>query len=304
MTAASENKRGQRRWLDPHTLSGLGSLSLIARTVVEGFLLGLHRSPRLGFSQEFAEYRAYNEGDDPRFVDWAVYGRTDRMFVRQYKGETNTRAHILIDCSASMDYASTGVSKLDVAKFIAASLVHLALRQNDAVGVLSFADDLIDVVRPSTRSGQFERLMHALDAMSVQGGTDFERSFERLAALGPKPGLVVVLSDFYLDADALLTALRPLSWQGHDIALMHLLDPAEKAPAFDKNVVVEDAETGQALEVNAEFWRTRYAAKMQNHLETTARAARRCGAEHCVVDTSEPLNQVLRQYLTLRGGRA
>ncbi len=303
MSAKTTTRETRQRWLDPATLASMGSLELVARSVVDGYLLGLHRSPRLGFSQEFAEYRAYNEGDDPRFVDWAVYGRSDRMYIRQYKGETNTRINLLVDCSASMEFGSGAVSKLTLARFLAASLGHLALRQNDSVGLMSFADDIIDVVRPSTRSGQLERLLHSLDAMTARTSTGFARSFERLASLSPKPGMVVVISDFYLDADALIKALRPLAWQGHDIALLQVLDPAERNPQFERNVLVEDVESGNTLEVDASYWRDRYPQRLSQHLEDTAQCARRSGATHCVIDTNEPLDRALREYLQVRRGR-
>src|SRR5919108_180883 len=165
-TTAPEGKLMQR-FLDPNVLAGITSLDLLARTVVDGFVAGLHRSPDFGFSQEFAEYRAYSEGDDLRHVDWNVFARTERCFLKRYRGETNSQLLILIDTSASMGYASHSVSKLDYARFVAASLCYMANGQRDAAGLIIFDEDVKNYVQPSTRQGQLFRLLHAIESAEV-----------------------------------------------------------------------------------------------------------------------------------------
>lgn len=297
MTSAAANPR---RLLDPATLSSLRSLELVAKAVVEGFVMGLHRSPRLGFSQEFAEYRAYNEGDDPRFIDWGVYGRTDRMFVRQFKGETNTRLTVMLDCSASMDFKTTAISKLDYGRYLAASIAYLALRQHDAVGTLCFADDVLSLVAPASRQGQLHTILAMLENVEVASGTNFEQPFKKFRALEFKRGVVVVISDFYSDTESLLAAIRPLAQLGQDIILFQLLDPSEKSPDFQGNVLLEDVESGQAVEVDSDYLKNTYPRKLAAHLSGIESAAHRVGADYALIDTREPLDTALKRYLRLR----
>lgn len=292
-----------RRLLDPATLSSLRSLELVAKAVVEGFVMGLHRSPRLGFSQEFAEYRSYNEGDDPRFIDWGVYGRTDRMFVRQFKGETNTRLTIMLDCSASMDFKSADISKLDYGRYLAASIAYLALRQHDAVGALCFANDVVSLIAPASRQGQLHSILAMLENAKVAEGTNFQQPFKQFRALESKRGVVVVISDFYSDAESLLHAIRPLAQQGQDIVLFQLLDPSEQTPDYKGNVLLEDVESGQAIEVDAEYLKNTYPGKLAAHLGSIETAARRLGADYALIDTREPLDTALKRYLRLRERR-
>ena len=182
--------------LKPETLAGLANLDLVARAVVEGFLTGMHRSPFFGFSQEFAEYKAYAEGDDPRFVDWNVYARTERTYIKRYIGETNTRLEILLDASASMGFGSGKVTKLLYGKFLAATLAYLAARQHDAVGLIVF-DDAIREHRPaSSRSGRLSSVLHAIDRTEPGKGTDMKVPFERFREVEKGRGLVAVISDF------------------------------------------------------------------------------------------------------------
>ncbi len=184
------NAAASSRLLPPETLAGLANLELIARTAVEGFLTGLHRSPHYGFSQEFKEYRAYVEGDDPRFVDWNVYARTERTYIRRYEGETNTRLMILLDASASMGYGSRSITKLQYAKFLAAALAYLAARQHDPVGLIVF-DEKVRNYRPATsRAGSLNAMIHAIDAVTPGNGTDLEACFQRFGEHLSRRGLV------------------------------------------------------------------------------------------------------------------
>jgi len=301
--AASNFSASPRGLLQPEVLAGLSTLELVARSVVEGFLVGLHRSPRFGFSQEFAEYRAYAEGDDPRFIDWNVYARTDRTVVKRFLGETNARLTVMLDASASMGFGGPPVSKLDYGKFLAASLAYLSQRQHDAVGCLVFDEEVRDVRRPSSRTGQLASVLHCLDAAQARAATDLDTAVHAFAAAGKKRGLVVVISDFYCDVDALLNSVRELAWQGQDLILFQLLDKEELAPASDANVLFEDMETGEAVEVSPRFLAERYPERMRDHISAIARAASGLGADHVMVETDKPLDRALRDYLVFRERR-
>src|SRR5215472_666160 len=186
-----------QRYLDPSVLASISGLDLVAKTVVDGFVAGLHRSPDFGFSQEFAEYRAYSQGDDLRHVDWNVFARTERCYLKRYRGETNSQLLILLDTSASMGYASHAVSKLDYARFVSASLCYLAHAQRDAAGLIVFDEDVKNYVVPSTRQGQLFRLLHAIEKVEVGTHTDFVKPFIHFQSFLHRRGLVIVLSDFY-----------------------------------------------------------------------------------------------------------
>src|SRR5579872_5860409 len=238
-----------QRFLDPATLASISGLDLIAKTVVDGFVSGLHRSPDFGFSQEFAEYRAYSEGDDLRHVDWNVFARTDKCFLKRYRGETNSQLLILLDTSASMGYGSHQVHKLDYARFVAASLCYLANVQRDAAGLIIFDADVKNYVPPSTRQGQLFRLLHAIEKAEVGTHTDFSAPFVHFENFLHRKGLVVVMSDFYEKPETIVKTVEPLRFKGNEVMLLHMLDPQEIAPKFRQPMLLEDMETQTKLEV-------------------------------------------------------
>jgi uncharacterized protein (DUF58 family) len=291
------------RLIQPQVLAGLANLELIARTVVEGALIGLHRSPYFGFSQEFAEYRQYVEGDDPRFVDWNVYARTDRTYIKRYLGDTNSHLMLLLDASASMAYRSQGVSKFRYAQMLAAALAWMASHQHDAVGVLIFDQTVRNYRPPSTRSGQLHAILHAIDAAQPARGTDLVVPFERFREHVSKRGMVAVISDFYCDPEAMLASVRPLAYQGQDVVLLQVLDPEEQQPVVNSATLFEDMETGQAIEVSPDFMQREYPERIRQHTQSLRAAAARAGADHLLLDTSKPLDQPLRQYLQFRQKR-
>src|SRR3954449_2306643 len=240
-----------QRFLDPATLASISSLDLVAKTVVDGFVAGLHRSPDFGFSQEFAEYRSYAEGDDLRHVDWNVFARTDRCYLKRYKGETNSQLLLLLDTSASMGYGSAGVTKLDYARFVSASLCYMASTQRDATGLIVFDADVKNYVQPSTRQGQLFRLLHAIEGATLGTHTDFTKPFVHFQNFLHRRGLVVVLSDFYEDPERIIKTVEPLRYRGNEVVLFHMLDPQEIKPKFREPVLLVDMENASAaLEVS------------------------------------------------------
>ncbi len=270
---------------------------------MEGFLTGLHRSPHYGFSQEFKEYRAYVEGDDPRFVDWNVYARTERTYIRRYEGETNTRLMILLDASASMGYGSHSVTKLQYGKFLAAALAYLAARQHDPVGLIVF-DEKVRTFRPATsRAGSLTAMIHAIDAVTPGNGTNLEACFQRFGEHLSRRGLVAVISDLYCNPEQMSRAVQPLAYRGHDIMLFQLLDPQEMQPNWRESVLLKDVETQRTLNVSPEYLAGEYKQRLDAHLQSLRRAAANVGAHQLLITTDEPLDNALRRYLLLREGR-
>jgi uncharacterized protein (DUF58 family) len=286
--------------LRPDVLASLSTLELVARSAVEGFFQGMHRSPRFGFSQEFAEYKAYTEGDDPRFVDWNVFARTDRTYIRRYLGETNTRLMIALDVSASMGYSSGAISKLRYGKFVAAALSYMALHQHDPTGLIAF-DSKVRSYRPaSSRTGSLGGILHSLDKLEAGSETDLSESFKQIREHCQRRGLVAVISDLYCDPEALMRAVAPLAWKGHDIMIFQVLDRAELSPDWDESVLLEDVESGKQLEVSPDYLRGTYRERVQDHLERVKKVAAGNGADHVLLVTDEPLDKALRGYLMFR----
>jgi uncharacterized protein (DUF58 family) len=292
-----------QRFLDPATLASISGLDLVAKTVVDGFVAGLHRSPDFGFSQEFAEYRAYTPGDDLRHVDWNVFARTERCYLKRYRGETNSQLLVLLDTSASMGYGSQEVHKLDYARFLAASLCYLASEQRDASGLIVFDEDVKNYIPPSTRQGQLFRLLHAIENAQVGTHTDFTKPFVHFQQFLHRRGIVVVLSDFYEQPDVIVKTVEPLRFKGNEVILFHMLDPRELDPQFRDPVTLLDMETKGSLEVSPEYARTEYRAKIDAHVEALATAARRAGMDYFLMNTGRPLDEGLREYLNIRQGR-
>ena len=290
------------RLLRPEVLARLGSLELVARTVVDGLTTGLHRSPHFGFSQEFAEYRAYAEGDDLRHVDWNVYARTDRAYVKRFEGETNTAVTLLLDASASMGFGEP-VSKLDQGKWLAASLAWLARRQHDALGLCVFDDAVREFQAPSARPDSLPRALGLLERSGAGSGTDIVAALESLRASMTRRGLVVLVSDLYADPDALLDALRPLAHAGQDIAVFHVTDPFEVAPDMRRVSALADLESDEAVIVDPTFLREGYRRRFEAHRDELASACRRVGADYVRLSSDEPLDAALQAYLRFRERR-
>ncbi|MEO1034232.1 MAG: DUF58 domain-containing protein [Pseudomonadota bacterium] len=280
--------------LKPDVLAGLGNLELIARAVVDGFMTGLHRSPEFGFSQEFAEYKAYNEGDDTRFIDWGVYARSDRLFIKRFEGETNTRVTLLLDASASMGFASGSVSKLAYAKMVVAALAWLAARQHDTVSLIVFDEAVREQVPPGFGMKRLQSLLSRLADIEPAAGTELDGPLTDLASRRPRRGLVFVVSDFYCEPTALIDSLRPLAWSGQDLTLLHVLDPDERAPTSRQSMLFEDLESGATVEVSPDYLQHQYPAKITAHIEALDRAARAVGATHQVMETDASPATALR----------
>ena len=290
-----------QRFLDPAVLHGISSLDLVAKTVVDGFIAGLHRSPDFGFSLEFAEYRAYAPGDDLRHVDWNLFARTERCYLKRYRGETNSQMTLLLDASNSMKFTSHGVTKMDYARYMAASLFYLSLHnQRDPAGLIVFDDEVRNYIRPSTRLGQLYRLLAGLEQAEPAARTDFAKPMQHFQQFLNRRGIVLVISDFYEQPEAIVKAIEPLRFHGSEVVLFHLLDPKEIYPEMRGPAVLVDLETDQKLEVIPDYVKTAYRAKMDDHLEQMKERAQAAGLGYHLLTTDKPLDRALTEYLSLR----
>ena len=303
MSPAQAATSPRTRLLDPAVLASMSNLELVAKAVVEGFVIGLHRSPKFGFSQEFVEYRQYTDGDDPRYIDWNVFARTDRTVIKRFLGETNSHLMLLLDTSASMGFGSGGTSKLQYGKYLGASLAYLASRQHDAVGVMLFDDDVIEYRPPASKPGSMQGVIHTLDAAQATLGTDINKPMKRFREHVKRRGLVAVISDFYCDAEELLENIRPLALHGQDVIMFHLLDKNELEPDIRQSTLYEDMETGQAIEVEPVYMKNAYRDKIKKHIKSIEEAANGIRADHVLIDNSQPLDRALHNYLTFREKR-
>ena len=289
--------------MDPATLAQLGGVELVAREVVEGFLMGLHRSPHRGFSAEFAELRNYQPGDDLRYIDWRMYGRSDRFYVKQFEEETNLRANLLIDVSASMGWSSDPArlpTKLWYARHLAAALSLILVRQGDTVGLSAFHDEVVDRVHPRGGRRQWHELVRRLDALEATGGTQAQRALRDIAGRLRRRGLVILLSDLLVDPEETRTALRFLRHRGHEVLVFHLIDPGERELPAASDARFVDPETDAELQISVADVRAEYRAAVADALSEWERTLRPHGIDYEVIDTSLPLSRGLRAYLRKR----
>jgi uncharacterized protein (DUF58 family) len=300
---AAPTRPAEQRFLDPAVLARIGSLELRARTIVEGFLSGLHRSPLRGFSVEFAEYRQYLPGDDLSTMDWKVYAKTDRHYVKKYEEETNLRAHLLLDVSASMRYGSGPMTKLEYGSCLAASLAYLMNRQRDASGLVTFDDEIRSLLPPSVRPGHLRALLLSLDRLPHGSRTDAGRPLHQLADAIRKRGMVVLISDLLDDPARVIDGLKHFRFRGSDVLVFHVLDPAELTFPFDRPVKFRDLETDEEVLASPSAVREQYLSAMNGLIETYRRELRSTGIDYHLLDTSRPLDFALLSFLAVRGRR-
>jgi uncharacterized protein (DUF58 family) len=293
-----------QRFLDPAVLAGISGLDLVAKTVVDGFVNGLHRSPDFGFSQEFAEYRAYSPGDDLRHVDWNVFARTERAYLKRYRGETNSILTVLLDASNSMKFSSHSVKKMDYARFTAASLFYLAIQnQRDAAGLIVFDDEIRTYIRPSTRQGQLNRLLSGLEQAEPHARTDFAKPLDHFQQFLRRRGIVVFISDFYDSPEHIVRTVEPLRFHGNEVVLFHVLDPKEIRPEIGESATLVDLESQDRIEVTPEYVGDEYRKKFDAHVEALRDKTRGAGMDYHLLVTDRPLDDALREYLSIRQGR-
>lgn len=266
---------------------------------------GLHRSPFTGFSTEFTEYRQYNAGDDLRYLDWRLLGRTDRYFIKKYRADTNTQCHLLIDTSASMNYAhASSVTKLDYAKFLAASLAYLLNRQQDAVGMVAFDQKVHTHVPARNRTGHMRTIFGNLSLLEPGGETRLAESLHQLAEVLTRRGIIIVISDFYDQADRLQEAFQHLRFKGHDLVAFHVLDQNELDFDFtDPVLLLEDAETQEQMPVLPDVVMSGYRERMRQHVDEMRKCAAANKVDYELLTTKQPLDFALFSFLSRRADK-
>lgn len=286
----------------PEVLAGISSLELRAKSVVEGLLAGLHRSPFKGFSVEFAQYRQYAPWDDPRLMDWKVFGRSDRYYIKEYEAETNLRSYLVLDVSASMGYRSekAPASKLDVASVLTASLAHLMLAQRDLVGLAVFDEQVQEWIPPSGRRSHWQLILHALESVRPSRKTETEHPLHEVAERLKRRGLVVLVTDGFDEVSRLAEGLRHLKFLKHEVIVFQVLDPAEWSFPFHGLVELEELETGTRRMVHADAAREEYKANFRRFIEEYHDTCAKFHVDHVVVTTDEPLDKALVHYLAQR----
>jgi uncharacterized protein (DUF58 family) len=286
--------------IDPPTLMRIKSLQMRARVAVEGFFKGIHRSPYHGFSVEFSEYREYSPGDDPRYLDWRLYARSDRYYVKRFEDETNLRCSLVLDTSRSMGYGTVGYSKSDYARTVAATIAYFLSTQRDAVGLLTFEDKITDYLPPRHRPGHLRRLMGMLDREPTGRATDLASPLEEIAATVRKRGLIVLISDLLAPTEMLKTRLGYLRARGHDVIVLRVLDPAEVSFTFDKPAMFKDVESGQELYIDPAAARSEYLRRFAAHAAEVQRACVDLGVEYEQITTDRPMELVLFDLIKAR----
>jgi uncharacterized protein (DUF58 family) len=283
------------RFIDPKVLGRIRNLELLAKTVVEGFINGLHRAPYFGASIDFAEHRGYVPGDDIRRVDWKLYARTDRYFVKQYEADTNANFAVLFDVSKSMAFASQGVSKLEYASYVAACLAYLSHLQRDRVGITTFDEDVVAYVPSSAK--HFHVLLHTLDQARAERPGRLAVPLGRMAEHFKRRSIVALISDLYEDPDDLIQALTPYRFMGHDVVVFHVLDPAEIEFPYREASRFQDLESGEEIPVIAESFADEYRKLMRAHIESLTTKCAEVRIDYVLLNTAKPLDEALFMYL-------
>jgi len=286
------------RFVDPRVLSRIGNLELLARHVVDGFINGLHRAPHFGASIDFAEHRGYVAGDDIRRVDWRLYARTDKYYVKQYEADTNTNFAVLLDISKSMSFGSGGVTKIEYARYLAACLAYMAHRQRDRVGIVTFDEEVVTYVPPSAK--HFDVMLHTLDRVEPVRAGRLRAPLEKIAEHFKRRSVVALISDLYEEPDEILEAIKPYRFLGNDIMVFHVLDQAELDFPYSDASRFQDLESGEEVPIVPESLRAQYRELITAHIDALRTKFSEIRVDYTLVNTSRPLDDALFSYLANR----
>jgi uncharacterized protein (DUF58 family) len=293
---------GKKNYFDPKVLAGISNLYLRARWVVEGMMSGIHRSRSKGFSVEFEEHREYSPGDEIRRIDWKALGKFDRYFIKEYEDETNLRAYLLLDASASMDYASDGVTKFDYGCTLSASLAYLILKQQDAAGIVTFSNRIEAFIPPRAKRDYLTQILHALENRGPAGETNVGKILEDIAGQIKRRGLVILISDLLDDPAQVLKGLRLFRFKGNDVIVFHLLDQAELDLPFDGNILFEDLEeTSLRVIADPRAIRQVYRQVVSEFVTQMRKECHDNAIDYQLISTATPLDRALASYLSWRG---
>ena len=290
----------KRKYLNPRTLATLANMQLRARMVVEGFIVGLHKSPYHGFSVEFAEHRAYGPGDNLRYLDWRLYGKTDRFYVKQFEEETNLKAHIMLDMSKSMAYGSSEITKLQYGSYLSAALTYLLLRQQDAVGLTLFDTEIRTHIRPSSRPSMLNNILSHLEHVIPGEETAIGHSLHHLADRINRRGLVIIISDMLDDLDNILNGLKHFRHDRHEVLVFHVLDPREVDFSFDAQAKFKDMESGEIMATEPWHIQKDYQNAVEQFRTTLGARSREQHVDYIPLTTDQSLDVALLAYLNKR----
>jgi uncharacterized protein (DUF58 family) len=286
------------RFVDPVVLARIGNLELVSRSVVDGFINGIHRSPYFGASVDFAEHRGYVPGDDIRRVDWRLYARTDRYYIKEYEADSNSNFSVLLDVSKSMGFGSRGVTKLEYGKMLAGCLTYLVHRQRDRVGLIAFDNDIVEHVPPSAK--HMDAVLHVLDRLTPANPGSLRAPLHKMAEHFGRRGLLILVSDLYEEPDAVLDAIGPLRFRGNDLAVFHLLDPAELDFTFSDPSAFEDLESGEQIPIVPDALADQYKELVLAHVNALQERFSANRIDYTLLNTSMPLDHALFSYLSTR----
>lgn len=290
-----------RKYLDPETIAKLGNIEMKARLVVEGFITGLHRSPYHGFSVEFAEHRQYRQGDEIRHIDWKVFARTNKYYVKQFEEETNLRSMIAVDASASMKYSSKGIiSKFEYASYLAASLALLMIKQRDAVGLCTYDTDIKNFLPPNSKPSYISEILKTLETTSPANETGTANSLNLLAERIKRRGLVIIISDLFDNPESVLNGLKHFRHKKHEVIVFHTLDPREIDFNLGRAATFKDMETGEEIISQPYQMKISYQNAVKEFIDTIKKECRNHNIDYNLIDTSMPFDKALRDYLTKR----
>jgi uncharacterized protein (DUF58 family) len=298
MSSSSTGAIPGARFVDPKVLARIGNLELVARSVVDGFINGLHRSPYFGASVDFAEHRGYVPGDDIRRVDWRLYARTDRYYIKEYEADSNSNFAVLLDVSRSMGFGSEGLTKLDYGRMLAGCLTYLVHRQRDRVGLVAFDSDIVEFVPPSAK--HMDTTLHVLDRLKPARPGALREPMNKIAEHFGRRGLLVLISDLYEEPDALLEAIGPLRFRGHDMIVFHVMDRAELEFEYADPSAFEDLESGEQIPIVPEALAGQYRELVQAHITGLTERFSANRIDYTLVNTSAPLDHALFSYLSTR----
>ncbi|MDP1933166.1 MAG: DUF58 domain-containing protein [Gammaproteobacteria bacterium] len=287
-------------FIDPTVLASLDNLELRARVVVEGFLSGLHKSPHRGFSPEFTDYRHYYRGDDMRHVDWKLYARSDKFYIKQYEDETNVRCYVVLDASASMGYSSGAMSKLDYGRTLASALAYFIMRQRDAIGLITFDEKVRDYIPALCRQPHLIRILRVLSNIQAGATTNIVRPLSDLAVNLTRKSLVILISDLLEDEASTIKTLQRLRSMGNDVIVFHVMDDAELNFRFQEATEFIDAETSESYITSPAAIRNSYLENLQRFLDFCKKQCQGSGVDYCLLNTSQPLDAALSSYISRR----
>jgi len=295
-----EDQVDVKRFLDPAVVSKISSLELRARLIVEGFLLGLHKSPYHGFSIEFSQHRPYMQGDSPKDIDWKVYGKADKFFVKQYEEETNLKSYLLLDISKSMTYKSGEITKLEYASQLAASLSYLMIKQKDAVGLSVYGSEIKKYLPPNSSRIYLKEIINSLASIAPDTATNTSFCLNQISDKITKRGLVVILSDLFDNPETVISAIKKFRFYKNEVLVFHLLDPAERNFSFQKDSIFKDLETGEEITTQPYQIQKAYKDAMEDFIRKIKAECLRNGVEYNLIDTSTPFDKALFAYLQKR----